>query len=293
MRLVELIHRTARRARTGDFTQLELAEKGDVLQSVNAAMQKVYNVLPLYFKTMTVGFALPAPVTVSLQVTNGSKQLGATVFSTAQLGSTVVITGDSGWNQVEGPDLLQNPYMGATGTVSAIVYGDSVFSDRYPFDRIMGSPQFTDQSQLPLIRRTIQNANVPYLGMTPSIGRPSMWWVQPFGNSQGRLPLLFLRLFPLPDQAYAINVPLAFWPTRLTLDDYQANAIIPVPDQFLDVCLVPLAIRALMDTPAFLTRGGSDEQSLKESAAEADNFLKLQPGQVAAPSNRIGTPIGY
>ncbi len=291
MKIVELIHRTARRARTGDFTQLNLAEKGDVMQAVNAAMQKVYNVLPMYFKTMTVGFLLPAPLTVSVQVTNGSKELGADAFSASQLGSTVVIPGDSAWNQVADTNLLQNPYMGETGTVDATVYGDAVFSERYPFDRIMGNPQFADQTQMPLIRRTVQNATVPYLGLTPSIGQPSIWWVQPNGNAQGGLPVLFLRLFPLPAQAYAITVPLAFWPMRVTLEDYQANAVIPVPDQFLDACLVPLAVRALMDTPAFQTRG--DEQTLKESALEADQFLKLQPGQVGSPSNRIGTPVGF
>ena len=291
MMLVELIHRVARRARGGDFTKLELAEQGDVLQAVNAAMQKVYLALPIYFKQMTVGFLLPAPATVTISAINGSTSLNNAPFTLAQVGNTVIIDGDTAWNQITSVNTLQNPYMGPTGTVKGIVYGDSVYSDRYPFDRIVGNPKFADQSQLPLLRREMSNLTVPYLAMTPSFGAPNVWWVQPFGNSQGNEPLLFLRFFPLPDTAYAINVALAYWPQRVTIADYISNVIIPVPDQFLDAVLVPLAIRALMDTPAFASR--NDEQTLKESAAEADQFLRLQPGQVGSPSNSIGTPQGF
>lgn len=289
--LVELIHRIARRARTGDFTQLDQAEKGDVLQATNAAMQKCYNLLPIYFKEMTVSFLLPAPLTVTLTVTSGSNVVAGTPFSTSQVGCTVSIPGDASYNQIIGPSLLQNPYIGTSGTVIATVYGDTVYSNRYPFDRMVAGPWFADQSQLPLIRRSMNLFNAPYGGITPSVGRPTNWWVEPFGNSQGNNPIIFLRLWPLPDQAYVIKTRLAFWPQRLLLADYIANTIIAVPDQFLDTALVPLGVRALMDTPAFQSR--NDEQTLKESAMDAENFLKLQPAAVAAPSNSIGTPLGF
>jgi len=291
MKLVELIHRTARRARTGDFTKLDAAEFGDVMQAVNTALQKTYNYLPIYFKQMTVGFKLPAPVSVSCQVTNDSVTLGNSPFTAAQLGCTVILDGDSAWNQVAGLNSLLNPYNGTTGTVTGTLYGDVFSSSRYPLDRIVGNPRFSDQSQLPIMRREVWNITAPYYSQTPSTGLPRNWWPDPFGNSQGRAPTVFLRFFPLPDQAYIMDVSLAYWPMRLTLDDYQANADIPVPEQFLETALLPLAIRALMSTPAYEKKG--DEDDLRQQAVEAEIFLRQQPGQIGAPSNQVLTPIGF
>lgn len=294
MRIIELIHRTARRARGGDFTQLSLTEKGDVMQAANAALQTVYNILPVYFKQMTVGLLLPAPQTASPICRANSAQLDNAAFTTAMIGRTVIIDGDPAWNQVVATDTLQNPYMGSAGAQTATVYGDAVYSDRYPFDRIIGAPRFADQTQLALISRTLMSANTPYAGnLSPSFGRPFLWDVQPFGNSQGNNPLLFLRFFPLPDIAYSICVDLAFWPQRLTMTEYESNAVLPVPDQFLDACLVPLAVRELMTTPVFETRGPANDRLLLDAATRAENFLALQPGQVGAPANRVLTPVGF
>jgi hypothetical protein len=292
MQIVELIHRTARRARTGDFTKLSLAEMGDVLQAINTALQEVYNVLPIYFKQMTAGFVLPAPTIVTIGVTNQSTQLTNVPFNLTQFGQTVIIDGDPAWNQITDADKLLNPYMGPTGTVQGTIYGDALYNERYPFDRVVGNPKFADQSQLAIVRREMMNAGAPYIGnLAPSFGRPSNWWTQPFGNSQGNEPLVIIKFFPFPDQAYSVNVDLAFWPKRILLDDYLSNVVIPVPDQFLEPCLIPLAHRALMTTPAYESRG--DESLLLDAALRADQFLKLQPGQIGAPANKVLTPIGF
>ena len=58
MTITQLVHRIARRARGGDFTKLGLTEQMDVLEAANSALQQVYNILPIYFKEMTVGFTL-------------------------------------------------------------------------------------------------------------------------------------------------------------------------------------------------------------------------------------------
>lgn len=294
MRIVELIHRVARRARTGDFTQLNLAEKGDVLQSANGALQEVYQLLPIYFKQMTLGFLLPGPADVSCQCTQYSTALGNSPFTESQIGNTVIIEGDEAWNQIVGVNELQNPYMGTTGTQTATVYGDSIFSTRYPLDRIVNNPRFADQSQLAIVRRDLMNASAPYYGnLSPSFGRPNQWCVQPGGNSQRVDHTIYIRFFPLPDEAYSITVDIAYWPQRILLEDYVfSNIELTVPDQFLETCLVPLALRNLMTTPAFASNGPNDALIL-DAAIRAEAFLRNQVGQVGAPSNCVLTPIGF
>lgn len=288
----QLFHQIARRSRTGDFTQLSLTEQSDLLRSANSGLQKVYNALPTYFKELTEGFVLPAPLALTgIAVTQFSATLPASTFTAAQLGATVRLDGDSQWNQVNGTDSLLNPYMGTTGTVNGTVYGDAYTSTTVPLDRIIGNPTFPDRTGWivgpadmrgdPYSRRILQQ----------SIGMPRVWWTQTFGNSQGRSPFVTLKFAPLPDMAYPVKVRTAFWPRRLVLADYTAATSLPVPDQFIETALIPMCIAAFLTSPAYLVRG--DEEQLRDEAREAERYLRLQPGQVGAPSNRITCPIGF
>ena len=292
---VQLLQRVARRARPasdsngGDVTRFSLSEQGDMLQACNAALQQCYNALPVYFKDITVGMTLPAPLAVTLNVTAGSSTLNATAFTSDQVGRSVVIQGDPNWNQILGPTSLLNPYMGRTGLQPATVYGDAVYSTRYPFDRIIGNPRFPTPNLYPMLRTEMYYGSL----VTPfvyTVGMPQSWWVQTFGNSQGINPMLALRFAPAPDQAYVIDVRMAFWPLRLLESDFEAATVIPVPDQFIETALIPLALRNLMLTPIF---DKQDPQTIIAAATAAEEYLRLQPTQVGAPSNRVFTPIGF
>jgi len=294
MTTVQLLSRIARRGRTGDFTRLSIAEKVDLIQAANTGLNQVYGALPTYFKTLPEGFLLPAPQAITLAVTQYSNQLSSDVFTTTQFGRTVVLDGDPAWNMIIGTDRLLNPYMGETGTVNGTIYGDAVYSERYPFDRIVGNPRFANQQAGFLFG---EGEIVPAFGGTlwpfeQNIGRPAIWWTQPLGNSQGNEPLLVLRFAPAPSQAYSVTVPIAYWAKRLTLNDYTTASTIPVPDQFLETALLPLAVRALMDTPIWVSRSKEDDVRVEEGATAALVFLRAQPAQ-QSPSNKIFCPIGF
>lgn len=293
MTTVEFFHRIGRRARTGDFTKLNLSERTDLANTANAAIQIVYNALPTYFKELTEGFLLPAPRVVSAPVTADSASLGSDVFTNAEIGRTVILDGDQNWNQVLAPNRLQMPYLGATGTVAGTVYGDAVYSERYPFDRILADPKFASNGFAPIFpvvfNRTNEQPWWPF-GLN-TVGLPQAWWTQLMGNSQGNEPLLVLKFAPLPDRDYAIKVRMSYCPKRLTMADYNAATVIPVPDQFIESALIPIAYRELMSTPIWASM--KDEERVERRAQEAIQYCRDQLGQVAAPSNRIGTPIGY
>ena len=296
MTTIEIFERVGRRAKGNDFTKLDLLEKRDVLQAVNQGLQVIYDAIPMYFKEITEGFALPAPSTVTLTVTNGSNVVSSAVFSNAQLGQSVVIPGDPAWNQVIGPSTLLNPYLGPSGTYVATVYGDAFYSTRFPFDRILGNPKFNNQSYGPLVRTEMNRASIDGVNnitlFQQSIGLPRIWWVQPLGASQGNEPLLVMRFLPAPDQAYSMSVRASYWAKRLTDADYQAGNVVPISDQFIEVALIPLAIQAFRSSPVF-DRQFQDDKFLDQQALDAKAFLAHQPANPNSPNNRVGTPYGY
>jgi hypothetical protein len=295
MNVIQLYHRLGRHARGRDFTKLSLSEQDDLAQAANAALQRVYNDLPIYFKEQTQGFTLLGPQSITVGVTPLSQVVTGFTCPPGQIGCSVQINGDPGWNQFLGPQLLCNPYQGpVAASLPGQLYGDAIFSTTYPFDRIIGNPRFADQSMAPLISSTLSRGNQdPGIWLAQTVGRPQIWWTQALGNSQGNAPVVVLRVSPAPDSNYAINVRMGFWPKRLTLADYTAATTITVPDQFLDASLVPIAMRELMLTPVWETFSPENDKLVLDMADRAELFVKNQPGQVGAPDNRIFTPMGY
>ncbi len=294
---IQLFNRIGRRARGGDFTKLSMNEKQDVMEAANAALQRLYNALPTYFKEQTQGFVLPAPLAItSIGVTRFGKFITGYTFTSAQFGQTVVLEGDGGWNQIIGENELLNPYMGETGTVDGTIYGNAIHSDTYPLDRIIGNPQYANQSIAPFANYNINgvgnNGSLTSWYWNQNIGIPQAWWPQVFGNSQGKKPIMVLRFGPAPNQAYAINVRMGFWPKRLTLADYAANSQLTVPDQFIEKSLIPMCLEEFMSSPAF-QYNNNDGAIILKRGQEGEQFAKLQLGQIGAPSNKCFTPVGY
>jgi hypothetical protein len=291
MTTIEFFHRLGRRARGGDFTALSLTEWTDLLEAGNSALNRLYNALPMYFKDTPVGFNLAAPRITTVAVTEGSPDLSSDVFAPAEIGRSVLLAGDPSWNQILGTGTVLNPYNAPSGTVQATVYGDAFWSERYPFDRLIGSPRFSEQSALPLLRSELARSSYASL-FYQTVGRPQCFWTQSLGNSQGNEPIMVMRFAPAPDKVYPMTCRIAFWAKRLVLNDLMAASTLPIPDQFLETAFIPLAIKALMSTPIW-DKTRSDPKQVNQDAIEAEAFLRNQPGQPGAPDNRVFTPIGF
>ncbi len=293
--VVQLFHRLGRRCRGGDFTLLSLSEQTDLLEAANKGLQELYDSLPVYFKEKTEGFALPGPLAITgVAVTRFSKEVSADTFSREQLGRTVTLSGDPQWNQITGTNTLLNPYMGQTGTVDGVVYGDAIFSEAYPFDRVIGNPRLANGGGvwigiLEMFRGGNENGWPLVYGQT--VGMPAVWWPQTIAASQGARPYVIMRCAPAPDTAYAASVRIGLWPKRITLADYVNNAQLPVPDQFIETSLIPLCLKALQSTPIWVPT--DNDKNIREDGTAGAAYAKLQPAQVGAPSNRIYTPVGF
>lgn len=99
---------------------------------LNAVLQQLYSLNPdTFWSEDQRAEQVRAPTTVTLDVTNGSKEIAFTGFQPWMGGCTIIIAGDDDENQLvqdraSGVQLMK-PYQGTTGTgVTATVYQDVV-----------------------------------------------------------------------------------------------------------------------------------------------------------------------
>ncbi len=297
MKVVQLFHRLGRHSRGGDFTKLSLSEQTDIINAANAGLMILYNALPTYFKEQTQGFTLPGPLAITgVVVTQYSKIVTEFTFSEDQFGQNVVLDGDGGWNQIIGENELLNPYQGPSGTVGGTIYGNALHSSTFPLDRIIGSPQFPKYNQAPLFAPNVISSSSQGAGWwlySQAMGIPQTWWPQVFGNSQGKKPIMVLRFAPAPNSAMAVNVRIGFWPKRLSLEDYDNNTELVVPDQFIEPALIPICIQQFMNTPSWVSVNDKSDERIAVAGDKGIAFAKMQLGQIGVPSNRVFTPTGF
>lgn len=285
--VVEVAERLARRLKKGSLPALSMAEAMDVVEAINAGLQECYELLPSWRRRTTVSLTLAAPVSVNLSLTNGSVDLsgGGDVFTTAQVGRSVVVDGDANWNEVQSTTKLLDEYQGATGVRAATIYGDSVYNDVTTFDGLIGAPILADS------RKVLAHFNPRAAGQSPEIGEPRYFWTEPASAALGASPLVYIRVFPAPDRVYVLRCDMEFRPTRLRYENLHQAATLALQDQLIERALIPLCEWRLLRSPAW----AAPELSaiIRDDAEAARALLRGQRQSVATPSNRVGTPPGW
>ncbi len=126
MKTIALGNRLARDLNVKNLADLTADGLQAVLDAINAAIQKLDAVAPAISKTTLGAFAIAAPVTISIDVVNGSTAIAAGTFESDQYGRTVRIDGDTIDNQITSLTTLLHPHGGPTGTVNATIYSDAI-----------------------------------------------------------------------------------------------------------------------------------------------------------------------
>lgn len=287
MTTFELAERLARRLKKGHFTALSMAAAMDVLEAINAGLQECYELLPAWQRKTTVSLTVAAPVSVNLSVVHGSVDLagGGSIFTEAQIGRSVVVAGDTNWNEVQSTTKLLDEYQGETGVKAATIYGDSVYNDLTSFEGFISHPRLADSREelIPFNPRAAERQ--------AEIGRPRYYWTEPAAAALGATPPVYLRVFPAPDRAYVLRVDMEFRPAVLRYASLHAASTIPLADQLLHRALIPLCEVRLLRSPEW---GDASKNNLVlEDAKSARGFLFNQRPAAAVPANRVFTPAGY
>lgn len=290
MRIVQLLSRVAQRYAQKEYSALTAQQVTQALAGINSGMMEMFRLLPETYRVRPIAIHIEAPVTVSLQAVNGSATLGNTPFTAEQVGRGVVSSGDTIRNQVADTNTLFDVWLGSTGTYSATVYHDYVYSSDYPFERIISNPKLVD-GHLISRRRELEQVQPDDVRLQnlPSVGQPRFFYAEPGGVSQGGEPVIALRLFPLPDRDYRMHFRAAYWPRRVLFADIEGNAVLPIPDQCAEA-LEQMAGPHLVGVDGWSMMSRAEVES---AASMARDFCRSQPRQLSFSQPRVFTPRGF
>jgi hypothetical protein len=268
-------------------TELTADARLEIVDAINGALQRLDALAQSGSKTTTGSFYIPAPATVSLGLTNGSTAVTIATFTDDQYGATIRINGDDIDNQVAGPDSLLHPYGGATGTVSAVIYGDAIPMPE-PYLSINGNPEILEDG----CGMTHHRYRHHY-SLRRDVSRPRHYWVE--ANAANRSPIVpaIIRFHPLPDQAYRLQAEVVLAPARVRFSDLLAPSYeLPIRAEYVEQYLLPVA-RGILTTSELWKNPETKSAALSASELAESKYRELTPSTFATPSNLVGTPCGY
>jgi hypothetical protein len=295
MKTIALASRLMRDLKEKSLADLTADTRLELVDAINFAGQKLHSLAPPHSKQVIASFSSPAPQTVSLGVTQGSTEITGYNFPESDFYRTIRIDGDAVDNQINGTNSLLHPYIGATGTVSAIIYGDAILvpstieeivSDLHiidtrtrvtqDFSKTIGSLDY-GRNQAPQKR----------------IGRPDRWWPEAKAENQNPPVPSIIRLNTLPDVAYRIQADATKAPLRVTFLDLLDNeSEVALRDEHIEAYLIPIARGHLTKSSMWANQEEKAEARSEQKAAMTEYSI-LSPKTLSTPANRVGTPKGY
>jgi len=270
--------------------------EAEVLQCINKTLLEIYTAAPTnWMSEVPRADLVRAPLTLPITVTNNSKAITFAGFdATWMLDCTIIIAGDASQNMLvrdgSATTTLMKPYLGTSGTTTAIVYQDSINIAADTFQ--IGSPVTLDRTWELTPRATARDLQLaqpgnmvgagPFagtgfgangyggLGFSGSTIRTTDKQIStPFSfmvartRSYNTTQNLRVVLSALPDRQYTLYYPAEVIPFAVNLTDTASPAFLPGRND--EAILVP-----------WLKWNFSDHQNVAMSKAE------LKPGFDAA-----------
>jgi hypothetical protein len=258
----------------------------DVRQdAINGGLQRLHFLAPTDSKTAFVSLYVSAPQVVTIGVTQGSADITGHVFSEDDQYRTIRVSGDGIDNQIVGDSSLLYPYTGATGTVSATIYADTVALPE-PYSELVGDPRILETN------RELINHRATFAAQERKIGTPEIYWVE--ANARNRNPVapLLIRMHPMPPTSYRMECRAVMAPLRVSFPDLVSPGDeIPMREEEIERFLLPIC-RSLLTTSAKWrdkeTKSKVDAMSEDAQAAYSlsvatyhstpNNFVRTKPG---------------
>lgn len=288
MKAVSLANRLSRDFSSDSFGELSADARLHMLDAINAALQRLNALSSPDSKKSMSSIMLPAPLHISIGVTNGSEQITGYTFTNEQLYRTIRIDGDGIDNQIVSPDGLMHPYAGQTGTVAAVIYADAQVIPE-PYSELISDPRdISDRKQLE------QASHEPdFQRRSKQIGRPMCYWVESNARNQNPPAPAIIRFHPMPSAMFRYEAWFTLAPARMNFTDLLSEeADVPLRDEEIESYMIPLA-RKFMTSSKFW-RDKEEKANARSEANDAEQaFSLLSQKTVATPNNRVRTRPGY
>ncbi len=253
------------------------------------------------------GLYLPAPVSVSIVVTQGSTDFThSDDIPEEQYRGSYVIIGDRYYTYAERTDAtngkLSEPYEGTTGTVNATFYHNSVVLDERVFS-VMAHPQMVGHGALAELSSKRQELrlrglvrddywpldgsayyNTTTVKSSINTGTPQVYFIDDT-MMDSSISRRFV-VHPLPSQQFSINARASIAPTIPAEGDIP----FPGPDDMADVILIPILEKVCSSSKRY---SGKNKRELAEEEAEAFGLLRRFSRPQKRKNSRMRTRRGY
>lgn len=288
MNTIFLAQRLANHLEVNDPSDIDARTSLDVVDAINAGFQRLYRLLPGIYKQTTLSHTCfaSASASVTFAATPGRTVTG-TPFANRN-GCSVDIAGRL--NQIIDDSNVLDLYTGANTTTQATIYHD-IIEIQDVIQRITGAVRLYDEqghrSELAEdngMRQSFESPN--------QVGQPERFSLVPVGVAQGALPSFYLKLWPLPDQTYTIRMEAELSTARVRFIDLTVARTLPLSDDLLEDCLIPLCLASLTKSPRWADRNNIS-RIMADAEMVTNDRIRRVPSEIGSPVRTISTPRGF
>lgn len=286
---------------SGDVANATATEKKFIALAITQALKDARKLNPSMF-AQRPGIVLRAPISGTITLTQYSTATTLGTLTVPNDGCTFRVADgfDNELNVTATPGTyaLRREYEGASGTPNATIYHDCwVAADGSSFDAVLGDVRangcplkaVTDASELDRYRLFNDFGVVSISSRRPD-GQVQAVLCEQWASPYTKKIQTRLRFSPMPSAATVIDATLAISAPIIADTDLSSTSILfQIPQALDETILFPLAMRRFLSMP--MMRPTSDMRAaLLESAALAENTLKLMRGFIGAPNSLTMAP---
>jgi len=304
MTTVELAHRLLKDGSSRDLSLLDAGDALDLVDAMNAGIQKFFNEAPTAYKRTTISERLAAKRTVSLTITQGSNVVGGSPFLDNERGASVIIDSEAFHNEIVDNNQLLHDIVQSSGTASAEIYHDSLAFTDFSIERMISDPEIVHGGGANLNQPRKLFPDTEYESESDlrdswyyhfgrqSIGTPRWYRVVYGGMVQNSDVIWILKIYPIPAEALTIKMDVELRPLRYKLAALQTPAVLPIQDEIFESILLPACRGEFAKTHLF----GGDANRRSLLIAEGSQALgaagRIQRS-IKRPRRKIRTAAGY
>ena len=292
MTTTDLAQRLLRYTKFSDLANVPADDALEILEAISTGIRDWCMLVPTDFRRRSITGTLKAKATLGGCVFKaGSKEFTPSANLNAFIGATCQIAGESEYNRIvdNGKLLFEAETSGSgsleywrdfidLGRASRLVSAPLIRGNRLRMWNDQDRDHHTGNLAGPDFWRTQDSS---------ATGEPRRYWVDT-ENSSNTSPRFIVRMWPLPNKNEQVSLDVDIHAPRYGLTTLKNPEHIPIPDEYCESIILPLAARELLASPMFSGNASAVDQRGKRAERRASALIP-----VSATSNKVYTPANW
>ena len=289
MTTTELAQRLLRYTKYDDLANVPVDDAIDLLEAISTGIRDWCMLSPTDFTRRTISGTLEGQATLAGCVfKSGSREFTPAANLNNLIGATCKIGSESNYNRIVGNGKLLFEAE-SSGSLSLLYWKDIIDIGRAAkviTDPLVRGNRLRMWKDVDRDRRTTHGG---YWGPTESsIGEPRRYWVETEDSASNAPPRFLVRVWPLPSTSVQASFDVQIVAPRYSPTSLQNPEHIPVPDEYCEAMVIPLAARELVSSPIFTGSAGAVGEAGKRAEQRVSNLVP-----VSSTLNGVFTPGGW